>query len=1303
MSGDYSRFAFDPTLDYQGVRLQQGRPLTDRDWNDATAQANRRQQTDSLDTLGPAVVPLTTPDAFAITIVNNDFTLGRGRMYVDGLVAENHGTGATAWDPVLEELQGTTLWSYLQQPYLPNPPALPAAGPLNLVYLDVWQREVTCIEDGGLVDSAIGVDTTTRIQTVWQVKLLANIGNAVDCSTPLGNITGWSALTAPSAGQLTTATGGPASTDPCQIAPSGNYKGLENQLYRVEIHDGGDQAHATFKWSRNNASVVSKVVKLIDQRTLVVDSIGKDGLLRFSDGDWVEITDDWHEFGNTAGEIHQIVVGKGVDDATRTIKLTSDLGSTFGNATVQARNTRIKLWDQGGKVLRADGSVAIDLDQAGGVIPVPASGSQIVLESGILVSFDLATAGGQFKPGDYWTFCARAADASIELLDKAPPRGIHHHYAKLGLTTLSGKPQDCRLFWPPAQNAPTPAGTCGCCTVTVGDGVESIGQYTSINAALASLPDTGGEVCILPGRYFEHVRVYGMRDVVIRGCGYQTRLASPSLAPPAAGGPPAPAPPPPAVPAAQTMTASSPVAAPAKAFTLQRRFEAVIAMRDSEHIQLRSFAVEAEDGEVGILLDGTDQLTTIPIDPIPFPSARKATAPGNTVDTGLTTEKSRRGILDVLVKEVTLTASTLPALLANRVRLLHFDDNRVATKNVRSLWPAVYVSGQELHIERNRVGIQGPAVNLEWLGANVQSDLVSYIQVEAANATSAAAAGTTAAPAQAGAAPKAAATATANGAAAAQTVQSEPMMQINRGGFTVAVAEHPGGIQVAGPADEVFIIDNLIDGGRFNGITLGSYTVTDDNGNDTGSVVGLGVTPEDPCCTNGTLQTPSSPDPGAHLVAGEMLRNISIERNRIGNMGLCGIGPVGFFDLLQSAEVIAIENLSIIHNSIEDTVRRRTTPVNPFGNVTAGSSSGSAAGGTLQTTISHSEVNRASAIPQQFAFDPYAAVCLPSVSNLSLRDNDITNFGFRPGDNGNGIFLMHGEAVEISRNRVVETRDWNSKDASEGGSQNMSVGGIALVMVTPPVLNGAAVQNNPDTDPLFEPGLPALRVEGNQVRIPVGIAFMAVGLGPFSIADNHFAAGGPARPVDDTSTQTVDILNFGGTMDWEFFRTIASITTAIQNSPVTFQSVKSGTVAQRLRFTPPSNGPVSFTDNVCMLEAGDQSQMSLSSVSIFTFDSLVFTGNQCWIDSDGASFWLDALMAGGNGVVATSNRLQEPGGGAYLSGLSVGGPNITSLNICDSCLLAVSSTKQLVFQSNIEMDQSNCSDYKRYVGADKGA
>jgi len=496
MSGDYSRIDFDPKRDYTGVLLQQGRPLTDRDWNDLVAQHNRRIQAGTLDASSPLFVATTTADAFNIVSDGaGGFTIGRGRLYVDGLLAENHGTGALQWDAELAERYGKDAIPYTKQPYLPNAPALPTSGGPNLVYLDVWQREVTRFEDGDIVEPALGVDTTTRLQTVWQVKLLTNVGAGVVCATPLDQIGAWKTQTAPSAGRLTTKTGDvPGDVNPCIIPPAGGYKGLENQLYRVEIHKKGPLGTATFKWSRDNASVETQVTQIPDLSHLVVESVGKDDVLRFSDGDWIEITDDWREFSGLPGELHMIKVGKGVDDATRIITLDQPL-STASPFPVDAqgnvdpkRHTRIRRWDQKGKILDKNGNAYTDLGAAGstGEVAVPTGGLQLLLENGILVAFDVDPAGGEFHVGDYWTFAARIGDASIELLDKEPPRGIHHHYAKLAVFTPPSTIEDCRPK-PPAPEA--------CCCVSVRPGED-------IQKAIDGLPDAGGCVCLKTGVHF---------------------------------------------------------------------------------------------------------------------------------------------------------------------------------------------------------------------------------------------------------------------------------------------------------------------------------------------------------------------------------------------------------------------------------------------------------------------------------------------------------------------------------------------------------------------------------------------------------------------------------------------------------------------------------------------------------------------------------------------------------------------------------------------------------------------------------
>ena len=75
---------------------------------------------------------------------------------------------------MLGEEHGTQPIAYDKQPYFPNANVvapLPTTG-THIAYLDVWQREVTALENPDLIEKAIAVDTATRLQTVWQVRLL---------------------------------------------------------------------------------------------------------------------------------------------------------------------------------------------------------------------------------------------------------------------------------------------------------------------------------------------------------------------------------------------------------------------------------------------------------------------------------------------------------------------------------------------------------------------------------------------------------------------------------------------------------------------------------------------------------------------------------------------------------------------------------------------------------------------------------------------------------------------------------------------------------------------------------------------------------------------------------------------------------------------------------------------------------------------------------------------------------------------------------------------------------------------------
>jgi hypothetical protein len=529
MAADLSRVRLNPLLDYAGVELKQGAVLLDADANELVAIIDRRLRALASDTLGRATVSATTPLAFKVTVAAGQLAIAPGRLYVDGLLAEHHGAANPAqrrFDPLLAEPAFTAPIDYLQQPYLPAPPPLPTAG-RHLVYLDVWDRDVTHLEQPALVESAVAVETSSRRQTVWQVRVLADdAGSAATCATPDADLPGWAALTAPSSGVLSTGTFDVAPVDdPCELPPTGGYRGLENQLYRVEVHDGGALGSATFKWSRENASVGSRVASVVSASELELETLGRDDVLRLNSGDWVEIVDDVRELSQASGEMRRITV----NDATRRITFSPALPAVL----LPGVNLRVRRWDQRGRVYRTDASgtpVQVqDLDAAAstGVITVPASATTtLLLEDGITVRFDNTGAKG-FKAGDFWVFAARTADASVELLDRAPPRGLHHHYARLGLWDVAaGSITDCRHPWPPAGGGED----CGC-TACVTPESHASGQLT-IQAAVDRVRDSGGTVCLHAGQYVLQapVQLTAARSVRITGQGPATVIVAPASA-----------------------------------------------------------------------------------------------------------------------------------------------------------------------------------------------------------------------------------------------------------------------------------------------------------------------------------------------------------------------------------------------------------------------------------------------------------------------------------------------------------------------------------------------------------------------------------------------------------------------------------------------------------------------------------------------------------------------------------------------------------------------------------------------------
>lgn len=401
MKGDFSRATFDPKKHYNGVLMQQGRVQLDADWNEQQEIHRYSLNAHALDVIGASGAPF-DQDGFAIA-VNADgktLTISQGRYYVDGILCENESGSA-----------------YNQQPDLPNPPDISttlatANTTAGLIYLDVWNRLITALDDPHIREVALGgPDTTARARTVWQVKVLP-----LALQDPTQVVRGddhypeWDALVQSSTGTLNArSTPAVGASTPCLIPQQAGYQRLENQLYRVEIHQGGDSSKGqtpTFKWSRENGTVVT-TIESISGQSVTVHDIGRDDALGFSSGDWVELTDDVSELSGAPGQLLQVA---SVDPKLRAITLTA-----APQPVDPTRHAKLRRWDSSGELQ---------------LTPPPGDG-WVPIEGGIEVQFG----SGLFKTGDYWLIPARTITGDIDwpFAGPQPPVGITHHFCRLAV------------------------------------------------------------------------------------------------------------------------------------------------------------------------------------------------------------------------------------------------------------------------------------------------------------------------------------------------------------------------------------------------------------------------------------------------------------------------------------------------------------------------------------------------------------------------------------------------------------------------------------------------------------------------------------------------------------------------------------------------------------------------------------------------------------------------------------------------------------------------------------------------------
>jgi len=519
---DLSRSATDYRKHFTGIRAQMGRVLTDDDINDNERIHGEDMRASRLDIIGPAGTP---DDGFAIQnpVINGgnvDFDILPGTFYLGGnrLILES-----------TEKFQTQSDWLNMSAAdMLPAP-----VGPrFDLVVLECWQQAVSAVEDSELFEVSLGgPDGAARMRVMRRVRAFADVGSA-DCKTDFGNlVAGWSASglgTLNSKAELIVDTKlqvgfvpGPPG-DLCSPAVAGGYLGADNQAIRVQLVDS-----SSFTWGFDNAAPLYSVTvgtnALGQRRKITMQTEPKDQAHWPTAGQVIEIL-PWSAVlpnNEKTAELHGFLarVDTSYDPDIKEFFITTDVPAGFGEdwlsrldaVDLQPEFFFMRVWNRG-------------LDIASPLAIPFVTGTPVTLgNTGLTVNFT----GNDHHPDDYWIIAARPESPNLVvpwLLEFGRgPNGVRRWYTTLAViewTPGAGGTvvDDCRQKFPPLTRLR------GCCTYTVGDGLHSFGDFTSIQQAIDALPADGGEVCIRPGVYKENFVIDGLHDVSVHGCGSHTLL-----------------------------------------------------------------------------------------------------------------------------------------------------------------------------------------------------------------------------------------------------------------------------------------------------------------------------------------------------------------------------------------------------------------------------------------------------------------------------------------------------------------------------------------------------------------------------------------------------------------------------------------------------------------------------------------------------------------------------------------------------------------------------------------------------------
>ena len=497
---------------YDGVVMQQGRVILDRDVNALRQTIDRRIAHDALDIIGPCgtpdngfaigpapgfsspvnpplwVPPL--PPASPIAAEPYDFSISAGTMYVGG---------QRAVFPVNVPGQGAVEYSYFDQPNWLSPLA-PATPPnQEFIYLHLFENEVSAVEDPELKDVALGgPDTTQRLDLVKRVKRL-DVGST-DCTGARDEaVRIWAALgllfdpqtmrLVPQVALQVSYANPSTATDPCDPIAQGGYLGADNQLIRVQVISGGPTgAPPGIIWGYDNASFLYRAAASPQTpTTLVLAQSPVDAFHMPQQGQVVEVlrsayiidTEPNSTNPQQADTVRCVAEAHGVictlispyQPDTLSLSLDQSLPAEYLN---DSNPLFVRIWQSQIATVAADGTTLYALQNA--------DGSQ----TGVQVALDVGGQGNPLPVGAYWMFAVRPSTPQAVyperfLIRPQPPDGPRQWICPLGTIAWSGGEvspagiplpstpvfHDCRNSFCNLVEACQQHSAAGCCSVTL--------------------------------------------------------------------------------------------------------------------------------------------------------------------------------------------------------------------------------------------------------------------------------------------------------------------------------------------------------------------------------------------------------------------------------------------------------------------------------------------------------------------------------------------------------------------------------------------------------------------------------------------------------------------------------------------------------------------------------------------------------------------------------------------------------------------------------------------------------------------